>query len=291
MDLQRGETFVGELTIQTQSSTCRLTSNEIPNHDFNDASAAFATPVSAQNNQLDIPTSPLQAGNVTPLSLTTTNGVFLNGATLDLLAAACYGIGSEPLGNEKIGCGQDQIDNPWRYDPMSALNTFGTDAHNAHTQPDGTYHYHGNPQALFDQDCDLTGVPSPVVGFAADGFPIYGSCFTDEQGNVRKALSSYQLKNNGGARQAEPGYQTPQAGVGVVASDQYDGQFVGDWEYQADSGDLDICNGMTVDGQYGYYITDQYPWVMGCFTGTPDPSFDKTGAALVNRMHAHPHRH
>ena len=42
-----------------------------------------------------------------------------------------------------------------------------------------------------------------------------------------------------------------------------------------DAGDLDECNGMTVDGAYGYYVTDQYPWVMACFQGTPDPSFRK----------------
>ena len=32
---------------------------------------------------------------------------------------------------------------------------------------------------------------------------------------------------------------------------------------------------MTVDGVYAYYITDAYPYVIGCFSGTPDSSFDK----------------
>ena len=27
-------------------------------------------------------------------------------------------------------------------------NDFGTDSHNAHTQPDGAYHYHGDPVAM-----------------------------------------------------------------------------------------------------------------------------------------------
>ena len=30
-----------------------------------------------------------------------------------------------------------------------------------------------------------------------------------------------------------------------------------------------------LNGQYGYYITDTYPWVLGCFKGTPDSSFNK----------------
>jgi len=73
---------------------------------------------------------------------------------------------------------------------MSPLNDFGTDSHNAHTQPEGTYHYHGSPVAMFYSD---TAVVSPVIGFAADDFPIYGSYF-DDNGTIRKATSSYQLK-------------------------------------------------------------------------------------------------
>ena len=28
-------------------------------------------------------------------------------------------------------------------------------------------------------------------------------------------------------------------------------------------------------GFYGYYLSDGYPWVLACFTGTPDESFRK----------------
>jgi hypothetical protein len=104
----------------------------------------------------------------------------LKGVKIDLLAAGCFGVGD---GN--IGC--HDIDQPWRYDPMSPLVGFGTDIHNAHTQPDGTYHYHGNPQALFDR---RGSIASPVIGFAADGFPIFGS-FIDEASTVREVNSSW----------------------------------------------------------------------------------------------------
>ena len=232
--------------------------------------------------------SPEMAGGVTARSLNTTNALMRNGVVVDLLAAACFNVGNEPLGREKIGCGQEQLDNPWRYDPMSPLNGFGTDAHNAHTQPDGTYHYHGSPLAMYNLDCEAAGEASPVVGFAADGFPVYGPCFTDPtDGVVRKAKSSYVLKNNGGLRQAVAGYTTPTAGVGLVNSSNYDGQFIGDYEFRGGAGDLDECNGMTVDNQYGYYLTDAYPWVLGCFKGKPDSSFEKTGPALKNRLHGH----
>ncbi|GAA5218599.1 YHYH protein [Corallincola platygyrae] len=287
-DIQRALAFDGDIVITLNDELCAIQSNNIPNHDFNDATAAFATNVSAQQASYFVPANPVLAAASTELSLGTTNAVFLNGVALDLLAAACYDVGNEPLGREKIGCGEDQIDNPWRYDPMSPLNGFGTDQHNAHTQPDGTYHYHGNPMAMFDLDCEANGTASPVIGFAADGFPIFGPCFADPQsGIVSKAQSSYQLRNNGGHRQAVTGYSTPQAGTGDIASDNYDGQFRGDYEYIAGSGDLDECNGMTIDGQYGYYVTNSYPWVIGCFKGSPDTSFSKTGMALDNLLHLH----
>jgi len=40
-------------------------------------------------------------------------------------------------------------------------------------------------------------------------------------------------------------------------------------------GDLDACNGMMRGGIYGYYVTDSYPWMLACFQGSPDSSFNK----------------
>ena len=54
----------------------------------------------------------------------------------------------------------------------------------------------------------------------------------------------------------------------------YDGTYIEDYEYTG-AGTLDACNGMTVHGQYGYYVTDSFPYVMGCFSGTPHASFRK----------------
>jgi hypothetical protein len=283
-DIQRAIDFNGSVVVTQEGNECVFTVNEIPNHDFNDISAAFATNTSTQQGSYRISSNPTFASNSSILSLHTTNAVMLNGVLLDILPAACYGVGNEPLGQEKIGCGTEQIDNPWRYDPMSPYNDFGTDTHNAHTQPDGTYHYHGNPMALFEQDCDILAQTSPVIGFAADGFPIYGSCFSDN-GDTQKAQSSYRLKQGG--RVTVEGYQTPQAGIGLINSDNYDGQFRGDYEYVEGLGDLDKCNGKSINGQYGYYVTNTYPWVMACFMGTPNNTLRKTANALDNRQHGH----
>ncbi len=254
LDIKRNILFAGSLQFTVEGEECIINSNSIPNHDFNDSSASFATNVSAVNAEYRIPTTPAFAPSTTAISLTTDNAVLLNGVKVDLLAAGCFGVG-----DGKIGC--NNINQPWRYDPMSPLAQFGTDQHNAHTQPDGSYHYHGNPQALFDQD---PSTESPVIGFAADGFPIFGS-FIDDGGQIRAATSSFQLK--AGSRPT---------GSGNPAGN-YDGEFRDDYEYVAGSGDLDECNGMMRNGVYGYYVINQHPWILACYKGTPNASFNKSG--------------
>ncbi|MCX2979621.1 YHYH protein [Halieaceae bacterium IMCC14734] len=261
LDLQTAVSFNAFLELTTTTNNCRFSSNNIPNHFFNDASAAFATQVAVIARDLQITRFPTAAVAPTPLSQQSYDAVMLNGVVLDILSAGCYNPSdamADQDGNTPIGC---SINDPWLLDPMSDLTNFGTDMNNAHTQPDGSYHYHGNPNALFDDSPGPNG--SPVIGFAADGFPIFGSYFFDiDSGAVRKAISGYTLIP--GARPqtaADPG-------------GNYDGTYIDDYEF-TDSGDLDSCNGMTVDGQYGYYVTDTYPWVINCFTGTPDSSFAK----------------
>lgn len=253
-DFSRNLSFTGNLAISVSNGICTFTSNNIPNHTMGQG-GAFATPVSAQNSTFRMTTTPATAAQTTDLSLAWNSGVLLNGVRVDMWAAACFGVG-----DGKIGCNNES--QPWRYDPMSPKNSFGTDNHNAHTQPDGSYHYHGNPKTLFDFS---KVVESPVVGFAADGFPLFGSYFKDSAGTVRKARSSYRLKS--GSRPSGGG--SP-GGV-------YDGTYRDDYEFVSGLGDLDSCNGMTVNSIYGYYITDEFPYMTNCFRGTPDSSFRKGG--------------
>ena len=176
--------YTGSLVVTESAGTCVFTSNAVPNHDFNDA-GGFVNSFTTQMQAYTVTATPQANAEPTALSLTYDNAVMLNGIKLDLLAAGCFGVG-----DGFIGC--NDISAPWRFDPMSPNANFGTDSHNAHTQPNGGYHYHGNPKALFN-DGDAS-VASPVIGFAADGFPIYGSFF-DDNGTIRKALSSYKLKD------------------------------------------------------------------------------------------------
>ncbi len=258
-DINNSQPYTAVLDITSDSSSCTWTSNAIPNHDFNDGTQNFANAVEEVTETFNTTRSPAYAGSVTSLTLDYDDAIFLNGVKLDLLAAACYGIGTAPLGQEKVGCNVSST--PWRYDPVFSGNTFRTDNHNAHTQPDGAYHYHGDPESIYD----LTGTTaSGVIGFAADGYPIFGPYF-DDGTTIRRAVSGHTLKV--GARQS-------QSGEGAFPGGNYDGTYRDDYEFTS-VGDLDECNGMTRDGVYGYYLTDGFPWVLSCFKGTPDPSFQK----------------
>lgn len=252
-DIFRSVVFTGNLTISEIGNKCRLQSNGVPNHNFNDGNRSFPNNLSEQSQTYEITASPAFASTNTQLAIGMDNGLMLNGIKVDLLAAACFGVG-----NGKTGCGD--MANPWRFDPMFPANGFAVDSHNAHVQPNGSYHYHATPNAMFSAN---TAEESPVVGFAADGFPIYGSWFNDG-GTIRKAETSYRLKS--GSRVAVSGYPTP--------SGSYDGTYRQDYEYVAGLGDLDECNGMEVNDVYGYFITDNFPYILGCLKGNLDPTFN-----------------
>lgn len=253
MDVNNSALFGGDLSISLVNEKCIFQTNNIPNHDFNDGAQAFPNDVSAQVISVEVTNNPTHASSVTDINLQTDNAILLNGVKVDLLAAACFGVG-----NGKVGC--NDMSQPWRYDPMFEDNGFRVDTHNAHAQPNGSYHYHGTPNAFYAEN-DNTA-ESPVVGFAADGYPIFGP-FIDDNGTIRKVTSSYNVIS--GARPIDSG----------SPGGNYDGTYRDDYEYVANHGDLDECNGMTVDGVYGYYITDGFPYILTCFKGTPDPSFNK----------------
>jgi hypothetical protein len=265
-DVKNGTTFAGQLTISTGSDSCRVTANAIPNYDFNDSTANFASEVAVQSIALNVPRNPVLANSSSDLSLLWYGAVMLNGVVLDQVANGCYmpdDASADRDGNIANGCGL-WVD--WRLDPLGKVS-LGADSHNAHTQPGGLYHYHGNPYALYDTE-DKTKA-SPVIGFAADGFPIYGPRYVDETtGRVVEATSGYTIKL--GSR--------PTADSSPGGS--YDGSYIQDYEF-TNAGNLDKCNGRTVNGEYGYYVTETYPYTMGCYTGTPDYSFFKFQDVVV----------
>lgn len=260
-DLQQDRQLTGAVIVSLDGENCVIQSNGIPNHNVGgDSRRHFATEVAAVGHTFRFARSPQPAEKVSQLEQTSYDAILLNGAVVDIQSAGCYRPDSPQAnkdGNVLAGCRQTD---PWLIDPMSPLATFAEDNHHAHTQPDGRYHYHGNPEALFNDKPGPDG--SPLIGYASDGFPVFGSYFKDESGKVRKAKSGYTLK---------PGDRPSGNGSPGGA---YNGLYRADYEF-TNAGDLDECNGMTVNGVYGYYVTDAFPWIVACLRGTQNPSFNK----------------
>ena len=143
---------------------------------------------------------------------------------------------------------------------------FGEDMNNAHVQPTGAYHYHGVPNGMLSADAKA-GKEMAMIGWAADGFPVYARYGYPNPNVMMGALKamqpSYRLK------------QQPDDGRPAVAIVPM-GAFMQDWEYVEGLGDLDQCNGRfgaTPDfpqGIYHYYATDAYPYIQRCVKGSID---------------------
>lgn len=145
----------------------------------------------------------------------------------------------------------------------------GLDAYGAHVTTAGNYHYHGDIVGLADEEDGSRH--SLIYGFAADGFPIYYkysySDPDDPTSSIIELQSSYQLKSGSRTGSGTAGEDYPDG--------TYDGTYIQDFEYIANLGDLDECNGRTgitpefPDGTYYYVITSDFPVTPNCFFGTP----------------------
>lgn len=144
-----------------------------------------------------------------------------------------------------------------------------------HPAPNGEYHHHLNPTCLYNDS--ITDVHSPIIGFAFDGFPVYGAfafANTDGSGGIKRMQSSYKKRNITSRTTLPNGTTASSAGPNVSANFPL-GYYVEDFEFIAGSGDLDEHNGrfcITPDypqGIYCYFVTldtnliAEYPYLIG----------------------------
>lgn len=237
------------------ASTRSLVSNGIPDHAISGGN--FATPISVQSLSVSMSLSPAIV-SATGTSLGGPGGApgySLNGIKFDPgTAGTCNLTACDPAGNGGA----------WRMEALGGSFRFGTDANNAHVQPNGEYHLHGVPEVLLSRLSSANVPGMTLIGWAADGFPVYARYGyanpMDMTSAVRSMKSSYRVK------------ATLDAGRPSAAT-YLPGSFTQDWEYAAGSGDLDECNGRTgvtpefPKGTYHYFITDSYPFIQRCVKG------------------------
>jgi hypothetical protein len=218
-----------------------MTTNALPNHEV----GTFPNPgnpntISAQNRSYAFPIHPKLTGES---RWAREPGVALNGVKF------------EPETAERFVCETGEV---YRVEAFQNVVDFGLDHNHAHVQPTGAYHYHGVPVELvkkLDKGEDIIH-----VGFAKDGFPI---CYS-KSGQFKP---SYQLATKSRTGDACSYNNPSQKMTKELQGTNPDGTFVSDWDYVEGLGQLDECNGITINGQYTYFLTDTYPYMSRCLKG------------------------
>jgi len=241
-----------EVTIEVVGDQRIIKSNGIPNHKTGQfPNRGNPNTITVQQHEYRVPANPKVADQVSPMH--GEFGVAINGVPFDPGAGEFY-----------------DGERGWQYEPLSGAIALGIDVSHAHVQPTGKYHYHGLPTGLLDSVEMNSSKHSPLIGWAADGFPMYAvyglSDPKKSDSSITAMKSSYRLKKGN-----RPGGNAPDG--------EYDGTFVRDYEYVEDSGDLDECNGrLTItpdypDGIYAYFMTEDWPVVPRNYRGTPSADF------------------
>lgn len=236
-----------------------LSANGIPDHEVGEfPNEGNPNAISSQDISANLTLSPEESTTATELGGPRgVTGYVLNGVKIDAgTAGSC----------DDSGDNCSLIDNSgnWSIEALghSSFN-FGTDENNAHVQPGGTYHYHGMPEGFITKQGGGEATIT-IIGWAADGFPIYArygySVASDATSAIQAMQGSYQLKSD--------------VSTTRPSQDIYPlGTFAQDWEYVAGSGDLDECNGRVgvtpefPEGIYHYFATDSYPYFQRCVKG------------------------
>ena len=217
-------------------------------------------------------------------------GIFINGVSIFNYSdgVSWNNAQSKFCGGPIQGCTGDKV---WNRDAI-VYEKAGFDCSKGH--PAGTnYHHHQNPSAfkldrtVISTICntyDAEGLyaidstkHSPLIGFAYDGFPIYGAYGyknTDGTGGIVRMKSSYQLRNI-------TSRTTYSNGTSVTAGPPINttyplGSFQEDYEYVANSGSdyLDASNGRVCK-------TPEYPNGIYCYFATVDANWNSAYPYIV----------
>jgi hypothetical protein len=159
----------------------------------------------------------------------------------------------------------------------------------------GNYHHHQNPSAfnldltVISNICSMyaadglytidSTVHSPLIGFAYDGFPIYGAYGyknADGTGGIVRIKSSYSLRNITTRTTSPTGATVP---AGPVVSATYPlGYFREDYQYNPTSAStpdyLDEHNGR-------FCVTPEYPNGIYCYFATVDANWNSAYPYVV----------
>lgn len=269
-------------TVQYSNSWVYITTTGIPAYitgPFLDGNPSLAT---NQNAIFKVSLNPVQ-NTGTPTATTMGNiGLFINGVALfDYRDGVSWKSSTNSLAGGPLGGSGDGI---WNRDAVVAERA-GFDCAKGHPAM-GNYHHHQNPSAfnldltVISNVCDIyaadglytidSTVHSPLIGFAYDGFPIYGAYGfknADGTGGIVRMKSGYDLRNITTRTVYADGTDVSD---GPAVSATYPlGYFREDYEYVDNAAPeyLDEHNGR-------FCVTPEYPNGIYCYFATVDENWN-----------------
>ena len=262
-----GPWFQCEVSVTIQNDEMIVVSNGIPNHDFLSTMGCCApekdytttyplNPVNDTTGGHDTTNCPASAGRWECVPDRGTVAMSVNGA---------------PIFGPEEGPGGDAVALHFDYfneDRQPIVLGWCT----GHSAGQGGYHYHYDANCVYwepepgetMEDYDSSKIKSdehsPIIGWAFDGYPIYGMYgYNDDQTSLKAITSSYGIE-----RTQEGGDQG------------YNG--IDDWNYIDGSGDLDECNGRF--GPTPEYPEGIYHYVSTPLSGSPTMVTDTNGQTV-----------
>ena len=287
LDTNGDDNFQCEVSITLNETHLIISTNGIPNHDFESTLACTGGGdcTSEKSYTWSIPRSPVNdtSGGHDSSNCPEAAGDYECAPDRGAVAVAINGV---PIYGPEDGPGGDAV--------AAEHGAYNEDRQpielgicHGHAAQGGTYHYHADGNCMhwhpkdgesIENDYDEStiqavamntydGNHSQVIGVAYDGYPIYGFWGYDDSMNVVEMKSSYELKDG------ETGYNG-----------------IDDYKFTEGLGHLDVCNGHfgpTPDfpqGIYHYHTTMQngdgdmgFPYFLICYHGEADMSSDAGG--------------
>lgn len=254
------DNHICDVSYVIEDGNITISSNGLPNHDFHSGPGCCA---SEQGSTWVIPLEPTNDSMCNP-------SVSSDGCTMaPERGAIAFAVNGVAIYGPEDGPGGDAVAGQEGAYEEDRQHVWLGLCH-GHSGPGGEYHYHADANCIhwhpqgeqtwlnYSMESSRTVTEhSPIIGFALDGYPIYGFVGWDENGEASEMTSSYRLKDG------ETGYNG-----------------IDDYEYVAELGELDSCNGhygATPDwpeGIYHYHSTWEngeggigFPYFINCYRG------------------------
>ena len=229
------------VSVECTDDTMTVTSNGLPHYRFRQTTP---NALAVQNHEFLIPLNPTVNPTPAEIPLLGTVGVAINGVPF-------YG----PNEAANLGFGDPVADDI-------------LDDCLGHTGGSGDYHYHALLVECLAARAYEANEPSPIIGYALDGFPIYGpmGCTDEACTEVVEFQSSWVTLGTETAAWDNNECTRPSCA-------------------EADGTYLDQCNGRVgPDGTYRYHTTSTFPYILGCFRGTASASAGGMMSGMMGGM-------